>query len=242
VWIFNPHADDVYELAMVGACVVYLSLFWCFLLFKVHYGSMDRTFVNPLGSASAIYGILYFSVVIVSLLFVQLDFNALIAFVPLMILAIIYYYRVVESRQFFSKEEQQKFMKAYILNANRKKKKGLSPFMKGLRDMYIGCGLEPIGGEWTLGASVRDNASIVSGGSNRSNRSRSMSRKSGKSLQRQSSNSVSMSEHHADSFVGKASDELPVGLSADVDNKEPSIVDETPTACLEEGCSVIGCW
>ena len=178
IWLTDPQADDLYELSILGACVVYLSLFWCFLLFKVHYGSMDRTFVNPLGSISAIFGIAYFTVVLISLLFVQLDFNSLIAFVPLMILAIIYYYRVVESRQFFSKEEQQKFMKAYILNANRKKKKGLSPFMKGVRDMYNLCGLEMCCGQWTFGLnSMRDNSSIASG-SNRSNISRSSSKAS----------------------------------------------------------------
>ncbi len=187
VWIFNPQADDVYELAMIGACVVYLSLFWCFLLFKVHYGSMDRTFVNPLGSASAIFGILYFSVVIISLLFVQLDFNSLIAFVPFMLLAVVYYYRVVESRQFFSKEEQQKFMKAYILNANRRKKKGLSPFMKKMRQLYNEYGLDKVFGPWNIvtGQSIVGSASSSnkSGTSNKSGRSDTATQKSTRSSQ-----------------------------------------------------------
>jgi hypothetical protein len=138
-------------------------MFWCYLLFKVHYGSMDRTFVNPLGSASAIFGILYFGTLVISLLFVQLDFHALMGFAPLMILSIVYYYKVVEARQFFSKEEQQKFMKAYILNANRKKKKGLSPFMKKVRWLYETLGLSVCCGAWTMGLpGGRDNSSIAS--------------------------------------------------------------------------------
>ena len=115
-WHFAPHGHTLYSLSMVGACCVYISLFWCFLVFKVRYGSMDRTFTNPLGVLSAIYGICYFAVILLSILFVQLNYQALLGFVPFMILAIVYYYRVVESRQFFSREEQSTFMKAYILN------------------------------------------------------------------------------------------------------------------------------
>ncbi len=116
VWGLNPNADDLYELCMIGACCVYVSMFWCFIVFKLRYGAMDRTFTNPLGIVSAIYGIIYFGLVLGTLLFSQLDFNALLAFVPYMILAVVYYFKVVEARQFFSKDEQQKFMKAYILN------------------------------------------------------------------------------------------------------------------------------
>ena len=130
VWGFEPQADDLYELCIVGACFVYISMFWCYIVFTLHYSSMDRTFRNPLGIASAIYGIIYFLLVLATLLFAQLDFNALCAFVPYMILAIVYYYRVAESRQFFSKEEQKKFMKAYILNANRRKKQKTGPVMQ----------------------------------------------------------------------------------------------------------------
>jgi ethanolamine permease len=116
VWGFNPNADDLYELCMIGACCVYISMFWCYIIFKIRYDSMDRQFINPFGIASAIYGILYFALVLTTLLFAQLDFNALCAFTPYVFIAIVYYYQVVESRQFFSKDEQQQFMKAYILN------------------------------------------------------------------------------------------------------------------------------
>ena len=116
VWGINPGADDLYEVCFVGACFVYLGLFWCYLIFRFRFESLERTFVNPFGIWSAIYGIIYFSAVVLSLLFAQLDFNALIAITPYTIIAVIYYFKVVESRQFFSKDEQAKFMKAYILN------------------------------------------------------------------------------------------------------------------------------
>ena len=116
VWGLNPNADDLYELCIIGACCVYISMFWCYIVFKVRYGAMDRNFVNPFGIISAIYGIIYFGLVLTTLLFAQLDFNALCAFAPYMLLAVVYYYQVVEARQFFSKDEQQKFMKAYIMN------------------------------------------------------------------------------------------------------------------------------
>lgn len=116
VWGFDPAADDLYELSMIGACCVYIAMFWCYLVFKIRYESMERTFVNPLGIASAVYGIIFYAMVLCTVFFGQLDFNALVAFIPYIGLSIVYYYRVVESRQFFSKDEQAKFMKAYILN------------------------------------------------------------------------------------------------------------------------------
>jgi amino acid permease len=178
LWAANPKSKDVYNLAMIGASAVYLSLFWCYLLFKWSYGSMDRQFTNPLGAASAIFGIMYFSVVMITLLFVQLNYRAVSVFASLMGMAILYYYKVVESRQFFSKEEQQKFMKAYILNANRKRKKGLSPYMKRVRQMYLGLKIDSIFGSWTLtpaqGSLVSSNQSIATSsalGSRKSERS-----------------------------------------------------------------------
>ncbi len=115
-WGFAPDEDDIFEMAMVGAIIVYIFMFWTFLVFRTKYSSMERHFRNPLGIISAIYGILYFSCVLVTLFFVQLQFHQLIAFIPFIILGVIYYYLVVDKRQFFSKEEQQRFMKAYILN------------------------------------------------------------------------------------------------------------------------------
>ncbi len=116
VWGIDPASDDLYKLSMIGACCVYVCMFWCYLVFKIRYESMDRTFVNPLGIASAVYRIVYYTMVLGTVFFGQLDFDSLLAFVPYMGLSILYYYRVVESRQFFSKDEQAKFMKAYILN------------------------------------------------------------------------------------------------------------------------------
>jgi hypothetical protein len=113
---------------------------------------MDRQFVNPLGAVSAIFGMAYFVIVVLSLLFLQHDYIVVVVFVPVLLLAIVYYYKVVESRQFFSKEEQDKFMKAYILNANRQKKKqkGLSPFMKQVREIYLALHCDKACGAWPL--------------------------------------------------------------------------------------------
>ena len=83
---------------------------------------MDRTFVNPLGIPSAIFAMLYFSVVMLGQLFGQMDFYAFAVWCVLVILAMVYYFKVAEARQFFSKDEQQKFMKAYILNGERQVK------------------------------------------------------------------------------------------------------------------------
>ena len=118
LWKVAPSSEDLFDLCMGSACMVYLCLFFCFILFRVRYGSMDRTFVNPLGVPSALYGLVYFNLVMFGQHFGQMDFYAFSVWVAIIAVSMVYYFKVAESRQFFSKDEQQKFMKAYILNGD----------------------------------------------------------------------------------------------------------------------------
>jgi hypothetical protein len=83
---------------------------------------MERAFVNPLGVASAVYGILCFALIEVAVLFIlplQVDFNQTIAFGCICIVAVLHYYAVVQDAQTFSPEEQDKFLRTYIYNGKR---------------------------------------------------------------------------------------------------------------------------
>ncbi len=52
-------------------------------------------------------------------------------------LMVVYYYGFAESRQYFSEVEQKKFMKAYVLNANnRKKKSGTERFLADFKKYF----------------------------------------------------------------------------------------------------------
>lgn len=78
---------------------------------------MERSFRSSLGVFGAYLGMAIFSVMLLGVMFFNRDNGVSIsAFVILMIFAMAYYFLVAQKREFFSKEEQDKFMKAYILN------------------------------------------------------------------------------------------------------------------------------
>eukprot|EP01031_Cornospumella_fuschlensis_P034905 gene34905-42271_t len=88
---------------------------------------MERSFRSPLGLFGAYLGMAVFSLTFIGIAFFNEDNGISIStFVIFMIFAMAYYFLVAQKREFFSKEEQDKFMKAYILNANHKNKKSRS--------------------------------------------------------------------------------------------------------------------
>lgn len=142
--ITNKYPAGVFRLCCIFACFLYLSMFGAFITFRSKFAGMERHFTNPFGVAGACIGILIFSLVLVALLCFheERDKNALsLSFMTWMILITIFYFVHVQFTQFFSKEEQNKFMKAYILNANKRKKQ--SKWLKVIHQFIdsITCGM-----------------------------------------------------------------------------------------------------
>lgn len=106
--------EPFYPIVIVSASVVYIGIFAAFLIFRTKFSGMTRGFYSPFGMIGAGIGIIIFSFVLGSV--VAFDYIDFFFFVGFTVLASIYYFAVVESRQFFSLEEQKDFMKAYILN------------------------------------------------------------------------------------------------------------------------------
>lgn len=125
-------AANMWSLAAPG-----LFMFVCaaFIAFRVKFSSMKRNFVSPLGIPGAVYGVIAWLhiVVINSERHIQTNRKATKAFYIYMSIMIVYYFVYVQFVQFFSKEEQEKFMKAYVLNANQmRKKNGYYSYMAGM--------------------------------------------------------------------------------------------------------------
>jgi amino acid transporter len=122
-WKYDPYTL-LFCMAVQGGCVVYILMLCAYIRFKTRFDHMLRQFVNPLGIASAVYGIVVFSIIEISLLFVlplRVDWYATIAFFAFVAAILLYYYVVAESHQTFSPEEQEKFMKAYVINGTLQK-------------------------------------------------------------------------------------------------------------------------
>lgn len=117
-WWHDPYTL-LFRMAISGSCVVYVLVLLCYIQFQTAYSHMERAFVNPLGIASAVYGILCFALIEVAVLFIlplQMDFNQTIAFGCIFTAATVYYFTVVQYIQTFSPEEQTKFLRTYIVN------------------------------------------------------------------------------------------------------------------------------
>jgi amino acid transporter len=117
-WKYDPYTL-LFRMAVQGGCVVYVLILCAYIQFKTKFGHMTRQFVNPLGVTSAVVGILVFFWIEISLLFVlplRVDWFATIAFFSFVVAVLLYYYLYAKDHQSFSAEEQQKFMKAYIIN------------------------------------------------------------------------------------------------------------------------------
>lgn len=123
---FEPNliifASNIWFIAAPG-----LFMFVClaFIAFRIKFTNMKRNFVSPFGLFGGIYGALcwFFIGVVNSDHRFQPNTKAIKAFYIFMSIMIVYYFAYVRKVQCFSKEEQDKFMKVYILNANRLRNK-----------------------------------------------------------------------------------------------------------------------
>lgn len=118
LWYLYPNfSRQLFNLCMLGSCSVYVALFRSYIVCRKRYSNLPRLFKNSLGTFSAIYGMTVFSFMIVALAFFQKDhYISITVFVSFIVVFLLYYFLVVQKREFFSDEEQAKFMKAYILN------------------------------------------------------------------------------------------------------------------------------
>lgn len=109
-------APPFYQICAMSACVVYVGIFTAYLTFHYKFGNMVRQFHSPLGVYGAFYGLVLFTLTFFEIAVDTIDQYVVVVFVAVMLAAAVYYVAVVDARQFFSPEEQKRFMKAYILN------------------------------------------------------------------------------------------------------------------------------
>lgn len=93
------------------------SLMLAYCVFAVRFSNLERHVRSPFHVPGALIVIGYFITIFVSIFYYEdgsedLGYSLVVFFVSSMI----YYFAVANKRQFFSKEEQDKFMKAYVMN------------------------------------------------------------------------------------------------------------------------------
>ena len=117
-------ASAVVNLASSG---LFVLLCVAFIVFRHKFASMKRNFVNPLGVPGAVLGVLYwgFFFVIRSDHRFQTNRKGTKTFYIFMSIMLVYYFVYVQYVQFFSAEEQEKFMKVYVLTANQRRQQSV---------------------------------------------------------------------------------------------------------------------
>eukprot|EP00981_Chlorochromonas_danica_P001536 scaffold334_cov173-Ochromonas_danica.AAC.12 len=109
--VFHTVADYqkmIFNMCMLSSCWVYIALARAYMICYDRYSNLERDFRSPLGKWGAYCVVIVYSLMIVGLAFFQ-DDN--------------YESLIFQGREFFSQEEQKKFMKAYVVNANHKRKR-----------------------------------------------------------------------------------------------------------------------
>eukprot|EP01033_Poteriospumella_lacustris_P015288 gene15288-biopygen6894 len=125
VYLFAPHITFFLgHLTVLSATSLFILVCLSFIAFRIKFSSMTRNFVSPLGIPGAACAALFwaFIVVVNSNDQVQSHSEPIKAFYIFVAIVVAYYFIHVRHVQFFSKEEQEKFMKAYVLNANRQRR------------------------------------------------------------------------------------------------------------------------
>lgn len=111
------YADELFHMCMHASCAVYIALLCAYLVFYTRYSNLERQFVSPLGLFGAYYGITIYVLLFVCVaFFVDYTIWTCLKFMAVIFGAFLYYIFVAKHTEFFSKDEQEQFMKAYILN------------------------------------------------------------------------------------------------------------------------------
>eukprot|EP01039_Chlorochromonas_danica_P004623 gene4622-biopygen2312 len=121
--------NDMYtQMGQLLNALMYQPLMVSYMVFSTRFSSMERSIKSPFGIPGAVFAMSFFMFLFIMRLVSNTDTNTAfgVTLVIFTVCVVAYYILVVQKRQFFSKEEQEKFMKAYVVNANKTRKRGKS--------------------------------------------------------------------------------------------------------------------
>lgn len=134
------YIDEVFQLTVYGTSVMCILLMRAYVVFHSRYSNLDRAFVSPLGLYGAYFGMITFISTFISVAFYyDHSRTSVIKFTVIMAGGYAYYLLIARRYEFFSVEEQKLFMKAYIVNAKKKrfsKKQGFAA--RALKAVLLG--------------------------------------------------------------------------------------------------------
>lgn len=118
------YLNQVFYVCVLSSYSTNVAVLLCFFIFRKRYAHLNRPFVSPFGYAGAVYGILVYSLGMISILGFQADQIPLIIMCIYLSVLTVYYYFYGFQAQKLSEEEQKVLFKAYVINVNVTKRKG----------------------------------------------------------------------------------------------------------------------
>lgn len=110
----------MYNLGLLGSLLSGMCTFLNFIIFRVKYNTLKRSFVNPFGIYGAVYGMMVFSIVFVSAAALQDDDQfALYFLLAWTTLVSVIYVLLYRRRQIYSAEESAILFLAYVMKGRR---------------------------------------------------------------------------------------------------------------------------
>eukprot|EP00981_Chlorochromonas_danica_P011430 scaffold4011_cov197-Ochromonas_danica.AAC.12 len=119
----SSYRSVLFSLAMLAAIPVYICLMVSYCIYSTKFSGLDRFYRSPVGQYGAFFAIGAFAISALTLIAFPKERTISTTFFCVWTsLAVAYYFRVAESRQCFSREEQLRFFRIYISNITRKQR------------------------------------------------------------------------------------------------------------------------
>eukprot|EP01039_Chlorochromonas_danica_P004543 gene4543-4981_t len=127
----------MFNVCLMFTCVIYMAIAVCYIICAERYSSLQRNFTSPLGVYGAVLTFAVFGLMFIALAFFMKDYSTLILWVVINAVGTIYYFGYATRVEQFSEDEVKTFMKAYIINANIRRKQHIqSSSKKRMKEMH----------------------------------------------------------------------------------------------------------
>ncbi len=121
---YPDYLGEIKGISTILSVTILISCLLSYLVFRRKFSAVSRSFVNPLGDFAAIYGTIVFLFSLMGTLFYNPTVNKMfmVGVGSYWLLCAIFFVTYLVRHQKFSEEEKKVMFKAYLINANRKKR------------------------------------------------------------------------------------------------------------------------
>jgi len=116
---FEPFiGGHLFSICILSACTAYIAQCIGYIQLQTKFANLPRQFRSPLGIAGAIYSMLVWILIFISLIGFQQDGHfAIIAYLGIIGFLTVYYFYLAKRKQTFSEEEKKVLFVAHVINS-----------------------------------------------------------------------------------------------------------------------------